>query len=290
MAVSDNDLITLFLDYLRGERGASAHTLSAYARDLRQWSEIGRGLTPDGIEGYLISLRREGLASASIARKRAALSSYCRFLAGEGILRENPVARIETMARRAEKLPRILSVEDMERLLAAPDRKSLKGLRDAALLELMYASGLRVSEVIALRVGDVLVKEGVLKIRGKGGRERVIPVAKRALEIVAEYRVRVRIPQSARALLFPCRAGGAHVHRAEVWRSVKEYARSAGLTESPSPHWLRHSFATHLLSCGADIRAIQEMLGHVRITTTQIYAHVADDRLREVYRAAHPRA
>jgi integrase/recombinase XerD len=154
----------------------------------------------------------------------------------------------------------------------------------------MYASGLRVSEVIALRVGDVLVKEGVLKIRGKGGRERVIPVAKRALEIVAEYRVRVRIPQSARALLFPCRAGGAHVHRAEVWRSVKEYARSAGLTESPSPHWLRHSFATHLLSCGADIRAIQEMLGHVRITTTQIYAHVADDRLREVYRAAHPRA
>lgn len=285
------EYITEFLDYLRGERGASANTLAAYTRDLRQWREEGGELTPAGIEGYLASLRAAGLASASVARKRASLSSLCRFLAEEGILRENPVTQIESVARREEKLPHVLNAEQVRRLLSAPNRSTRKGLRDAALLELMYASGLRVSEVISLRVGDVSEKECVLRVRGKGGRERMVPVAKSALATVAAYRAAAKIPaNNARALLFPRRAGGAPLSRGIVWRSVKEHARRAGLPQLPSPHWLRHSFATHLLSGGADIRAIQEMLGHARITTTQIYAHVANDRLRAAYRAAHPRA
>lgn len=288
--MSYQNQVAHFLESLRAERGASENTLAAYARDLRQWAMAGDSLTPDGLERYLAGLRREGLASASVARKRAALSSFCRFLTGEGILTENPVAQIEGRTRREEKLPRILSAEQIQRLLTAPDRSTRQGLRDAALLELMYAAGLRVSEVVTLRVGDVAEKERTLHIRGKGGRERVIPVAPSALRTLAAYRAAARIPARASALLFPRRAGNGSLSRGVVWRLVKERARQAGLPQLPSPHWLRHSFATHLLSGGANIRAIQEMLGHARITTTQIYAHVSDDRLRAAYRAAHPRA
>ena len=285
-------LVQNFLDHLRGERGVSANTLSAYAGDLNQWRAAGGDLSVAGVERYLASLHSGKLAAATRARKRAALSSFCRFLVGEGILPQNPVAQVENAARREMTLPRVLTVGEVARLLSAPDKTTPRGRRDAALLELIYASGLRVSEVITLRVGDVSDRNGLLRVRGKGGRERIVPAGKPALEALAQYRAAARPPlsQRARAFLFPRPGGARPLGRSLVWRAVKEHAKRAGLPSLPSPHWLRHSFATHLLSGGADIRAIQEMLGHARISTTQIYAHVAADRLREAYRAAHPRS
>lgn len=283
-----------FLLYLGGERGLSPNTLAAYRRDLDQWQAVGPPvLSPDALEVYLARLRQNGLASASIARKRAALSSFCRYLVGEGVLGENPFALVEGVTRPTQRLPRVLSPGQIARLLAAPDPATPRGRRDRALLELMYASGLRVSEVAGLRVGDVDVKNGVLRVRGKGGRERLVPVGAPALEALAAYRntEKKNAASGASTPLFPSRGNASRPSgRGLVWRAVKEHAQRAGLPSLPSPHWLRHSFATHLLNNGADIRAIQQMLGHARITTTQGYTHVAQDRLRVAYRAAHPRA
>ncbi|HVK06372.1 MAG TPA: tyrosine recombinase, partial [Armatimonadaceae bacterium] len=279
-----------FLDHLRAERGLSENTAAAYRRDLEQWRAQRHDLTPDGIEAYLTLLRAEGLAAASVARKRAALSSFCRWMVGEGALTSNPVDAVEGVTRRPQRLPHVLSAREVAALLASPDRSTPRGRRDAAFLELMYASGLRVSEVAGLRVGDVDEKGGLIRVRGKGGKERLVPVGRPALEALAAH-VPARQRRDARAFLFPApgRAGGP-IGRGLVWRAVKCHAARAGLRVLPSPHWLRHSFATHLLSGGADVRAIQEMLGHARVTTTQVYTHVADDRLRAAYRAAHPRA
>lgn len=283
--------ISAFLQHLGGERGLSVHTTGAYRRDLFQWLSTGNDLTPSGVERYLASLRREGLAPASVARKRAALSSFCRFLTGEGILHDNPVAQVDGLTRPERLLPHVLSAEDVAKLLVAPDPKTPRGRRDRALLEVMYASGLRVSETASLRVGDIDEKRGLVRVRGKGGKERIVPIARAALKALADHRA--GLPEGgrdARAPLFPARGLQGTLGRGLIWRAVREHARAAGLPDLPSPHWLRHSFATHLLNGGADVRAIQEMLGHARISTTQIYTHVADARLRAAYRAAHPRA
>jgi integrase/recombinase XerD len=272
--------IEAFLAHLSGERGLARNTLDAYRRDLTQWRAARQDLTPDGIEAYLAQLKTAGLAPASVARKRAALSSFSRFLVGEGLLATNPVALADTPARRPVRLPRTLSTGEIARLLAAPDRKTPQGRRDAALLELLYATGLRVSEAVSLTVGAVDLKRRTVRVRGKGGRERVVPLgipAARALEAL-------RLPPRRDTPIF------GTLSRQEAWRLVKRHAATAGLSRLPSPHWLRHSFATHLLSGGADVRAIQEMLGHARVTTTQIYTQVASERLRDAYRAAHPRA
>ena len=327
--------IRLFLQHLSAERGLSSNTTAAYGRDLAQWAAATTGsragdLAAPALEGYLGSLRRSGLAPASVARKRAALAAFCRYLVGQGRLSDDPFAAMEGVTRPERRLPRVLSADEVARLLAAPARGTPKGRRDAALLELMYASGLRVSEVAALRWSDVDAKRGLLRVRGKGGKERLVPVGAPAMATLAAYRSpnppspfprreggawgegrlwlrakrqpnRVQAPAaSLRSLrrggkgeggvIFPGRGGQRPLGRGIVWRAVKEQARRAGLPRLPSPHWLRHSFATHLLNGGADVRAIQEMLGHARIATTQIYTHVATDRLREAYRAAHPRA
>jgi integrase/recombinase XerD len=285
--------IRAFLDYLRGERGLSANTESAYRRDLTQWLASNNDLTPSGVERYLTLLRRDGLAPASVARKRAALSSFCRYLAGEGVLDANPVAAVEGTTRIERRLPHVLTPAQVARLLNAPDPTTPRGRRDRAFLELMYASGLRVSEVTHLRVGDVDVKRGLLRVKGKGNKERLVPVAHPALVALNAHLKQSNHGQSdPRAWVFAGRGGGGTppLGRGIVWRAVKEHARTADLPVPPSPHWLRHSFATHLLNGGADVRAIQEMLGHARIATTQVYTHVASDRLRAAYRAAHPRA
>jgi integrase/recombinase XerD len=286
--------IDAFLTFVRAERGLSENTAAAYRRDLTQWRAEGGDLTPPGVEAYLARLRRQGLAPASVARKRAALSSFCRFLVGEGGLKDNPVAFVEGVTRPERKLPHVLTAEQAARLLSAPDKRTAKGRRDAAVLELLYGSGLRVSEALSLRAGDVDAKAGTVRVRsGKGGRDRIAPLGKPAAAALKAYRSDLFGARRAdpKALLFPapgapCRPLG----RGLVWSAVKAYAVTAGLPVPPSPHWLRHSFATHLLSGGADVRAIQEMLGHARITTTQVYTHVATDRLRAAYRAAHPRA
>jgi integrase/recombinase XerD len=282
-----------FLRYLTGERGLSGNTTDAYRRDLGEWREQNGNLTPEGVERYLGRLRRQGLKPASIARKRAALSSFCRYLTGEGLLDCNPVELIDRVTRREQQLPHVLGGAEIARLLDAPNPQTAVGRRDRALLALMYASGLRVSELVGLRVGDIDVKRRMLRVRGKGDKERMVPVAAAALAVAERHAS--ALPTAARrnpkTLLF---AGGRSVQRPmarqTVWQLVKRSANSAGLSALPSPHWLRHSFATHLLNGGADIRAIQDMLGHARVTTTQIYTHVASERLRSAYRAAHPRA
>ena len=280
-----------FLVYLQGERGLSPNTLAAYTKDLADWQRAGSDFTPAGIERYLSQLRVKGKmpSAATLARKRAALSSYCRFLAAEGFLSDNPVTQIEGRTRTERKLPHALTPSEVARLLSAPNPATKSGRRDRLLLEFMYACGLRVSEAVNLRVGDVDMQRGLLKVRGKGGKERLVPVAKSTLAHLAICKKELPKPCTAQMLLFAVPGSARAIGRGRAWRMVKTYAAKAGLPTLPSPHWLRHSFATHLLNNGADIRAIQEMLGHARIATTQIYTHIASDRLRNAYRKAHPR-
>ncbi len=286
--------VTAFLRHLSVERGAAANTVAAYRRDLAQWREWtdGGDLTTHGVERFLTRLHGDGMKPASVSRKRAALSAFARYLVGEGVLAENPVALVEGAGRAETLLPRVLTAGQVARLLAVPDRTTPRGRRDAAFLELLYASGLRVSELCGLRVGDVDTKRGQARVeRGKGGKERWVPVGVPALSALASYRADFPAPLPTDPL-FPSGTGDGKkpIGRGLVWRAIREHAARAGLPELPSPHWLRHSFATHLLSGGADVRAIQELLGHARVSTTQVYTHVATDRLRAAYRAAHPRA
>jgi site-specific recombinase XerD len=273
--------IETFLAYLRAERGLAENTALAYQRDLAQWESSGLSLTADGIEQYLAQLHRGGLAGTSIARKRATLSSYCRFLAREGLLDSNPVLGIDTPTRPERKLPHTLTTEQLLTLLRVPDRTTARGQRDAALLELLYAGGLRLSEAVGLCWGDVSEERGTLLVRGKGDKERHVPLATVVFQSLAVLRPECPKPTDR---VF----GGAG--RTTLWRAVKDNVMAAGLGDRPSPHWLRHSFATHLLNHGADLRAIQELLGHARIATTQIYTHVATENLRRAYRTSHPRA
>jgi integrase/recombinase XerD len=271
-----------FLQHLEAERRLSPHTIVAYRRDLQRWFESGLRFTPAGIEQHLATLRTAGLGPASLARHRATLSSLGRFLEREGQAELNPVPLCASPTRPPRRLPKTLGIDDVVRLLSAPDRTTRTGIRDAAMLELLYASGLRVSELVNMRRADLDLERGWVRVRGKGDKERRVPVGEPARDAV-----RLHLAQNSqlRAVdrLFPIR-------REQAWRLVRRHAAKAGLGRIPSPHWLRHSFATHLLSGGADIRAIQEMLGHARVTTTQIYTHLATDRLRAAYRDAHPRA
>ena len=276
-----------FFDYLSGERGLAKNTLAAYRRDLMQWTALRLPLTPEGIEEGLARLRGEGLGSASLERKKACLSTYAKWLVREGRLSENPVSQVEGAARRELKLPKTLSAESVARLLAAPDPQAALGRRDAAFLEVLYASGLRVSEASRLTRGDIDFERGRVRVTGKGGRERLVPLGRPARDALLVY-LGPRIHSERTAWVFGGR-GGRPLSRQAAWRLVKSNAQKSGLTASLSPHWLRHSFATHLLSGGANIRAIQEMLGHARVTTTQVYTQVSTDRLRAAYRAAHPR-
>ncbi|MES2461117.1 MAG: tyrosine recombinase [Armatimonadota bacterium] len=280
-----------YLTYLHAARGSSKNTIDAYRRDLTAWLATSNDLTPDGVELYLAALRRSGLRDTSIARKRASLSSFCRYLVGEGTVKSNPVAVVDNVARPAFRLPHVLTKTQIAKLLTAPDPHTVKGKRDRALLALMYASGLRVSEVASLRVGDIDTKGGFLRVRGKGSKERLVPVHGDALTALEIYRkTKGKLKQTPGGFIFTAHDPKMPLGRGLIWRAVRQQARRAGLPGLPSPHWLRHSFATHLLSSGADLRTIQEMLGHSRISTTQIYTHVATDRLREAYRQAHPRA
>ena len=282
-----------FLRYLTGERGFSVNTTLAYERDLRQWAGWGYDLAPAGVEAYLARLRREKQSPASVNRRRAALSSFCRYLVGEGVLATNPVALVEGRTRPDARLPHTLTAGEVARLLNTPDPDTRRGCRDRALIEMMYASGLRVSEVAGLRVGDLDTRRGLVRVRGKGNKERLVPVAAIALDAVHAHLAPLPLTRrrDPRTVIFASRGNPATtLGRGTIWRAVRDHAKRAALPGLPSPHWLRHSFATHLLNNGADIRAIQEMLGHRKIATTQIYTHVATDHLRAAYRAAHPRA
>jgi integrase/recombinase XerD len=297
-AISDD--IRAFRDYLKAERGMAENTVLAYGRDLDRyalWIADG-GLadylapTVRGLSGYLAKLREEGLAPASIARHLVALKMFYRFLRLEE--RGDPQA-VELLSSPAlwVKIPQVLSPESVEKLLAAPVPGDRFYLRDKAILETLYATGCRASEVVGLKLADLYLEASFCKCLGKGSKQRVVPLGKSAIKALRAYLEQLR-PRLARAVddvpwVFVSR-GGQVLTREMLWVLVKKYVRRAGLNSRVSPHTLRHSFATHLLAGGADLRSVQEMLGHANIRTTQVYTHVDRDRLRAIHRQFHPRA
>jgi integrase/recombinase XerD len=294
-----NSLFDLFLHHLRVERNLAAHTVDNYALDLRAYLDEldARGarapadLNPPLVQGHLVTLSRRGLSPRSVARHLSALKAFHRFLVDEDLLKEDPASDIAA-PKQAKKLPQWLSVAETERLLAAPDESTPRGLRDRAMLELMYASGLRVSELCALGLGDLKQDPGLLRVLGKGSKERLVPVGEVALRKVVHYLAAARPAlvgaRSSRFLFVGPK--GARLSRATFWRLIKRHALAAGITRKVSPHQLRHSFATHLIEGGADLRSVQAMLGHADIGTTQVYTHVDGQRLRTVHARFHPRA
>ncbi len=298
-------VITTYLDHLAVERGMARATLDSYARDLRRYADhlISSGVSALGEVradqvGAFLALLREGsehvppLAAPSAARALAAARGLHRFAHAEGLV-DADVAREVSPPSPPRRLPKALPVDDVLRLLDSGAPDDPKGLRDRALLELLYSSGARISEVVALDVDDVDAGERTVLLDGKGGRQRIVPVGRPALEALDAYRVRARPALAARgrggAALF-LNSRGTRLSRQSAWNALRAAARRAGIEGKVSPHVLRHSFATHLLEGGADIRVVQELLGHASVTTTQVYTLVTVTTLREVYAMAHPRA
>lgn len=288
-----------FQDFLTFERGLSDRTLDAYSRDittLRRFLE-SRGIhspanaTPDDLREYTYHLKDSGLQPSSIRRKASAIRTYYTFLLGEGLVTADPSERIE-LPRGWRRLPGVLSRPDVERLLDAPDPADRLYWRDKALLEFAYASGVRVSELIGVAVRDLLPDDGFASVVGKGAKERLVPVGRsafRALRVyLRELRPTLERGRGEGAILLNAR--GQPLSRMGVWKILRKHVDRAGITKRVTPHTLRHSFATHLLEGGADLAAVQEMLGHADISTTQIYTHVDREYIRNVHRRFHPRA
>jgi integrase/recombinase XerD len=296
-------LLLDFLAYLELERGLSRNTLGAYRSDLLQFGEFlhRRGLSAlhaehrdiaaflselaEGIEG------REPVAATTLSRKVACLRSFYRHLRREGTIEHDPTAELRG-PRKPQRLPRVLAREQVNRLLAQPQGADPLAVRDRALLELMYACGLRASEAVGLEVSDVDLDEGLLRARGKGSKERLVPIGRTALAALGLYCRGARLEllgERSQSHLFLSRRG-AGLTRQGLYKIVQGHARSAGLQERMSPHTLRHSFATHMLAGGCDLRSLQEMLGHADLATTQVYTHLSAERLKDAYFSAHPRA
>ena len=292
--------IELLIEYLVVERGLADNTITAYQRDLQQYADYLRGrdypsfaaVQRQDIEQYIGMLRRQrGWSRATVARKLASLRQIHRFLVREGLVDGDPTANIR-VPQPGQRLPEVLTVEECQALLAAPDQSTDTGLRDAAMVALMYATGLRVSELVALRIHDINFQEAVLRVEGKGGKQRLVPVAARVLELIQDYLATTRqefVTNEAEDALF-LSVRGRPLTRNRFWQILKEYVRQTGLPADTSPHTLRHSFATHLLSGGADLRVIQEMLGHASLSTTEVYTHLSHEDLRATYDQTHPRA
>jgi integrase/recombinase XerD len=251
------------------------------------------GLTRVDLEAFVRELMSEGRSPRSVARAIACYRGFYRFLVVEGTLPASPAADLRP-PRAWKALPKYLSVDDVDRLLAAPETATPRGLRDRAMIELLYATGMRVSELVGLRQGDLNLEASYLTCTGKGDKQRIVPIGEEASRWVAQYLTGSRSilvgTRSTSRLFVNARGGGPGLTRVGFWKILKQYARSAGLPVSLSPHTLRHSFATHLLERGADLRAIQMMLGHADLSTTQIYTHVLEQRLRAIYDKFHPRA
>jgi integrase/recombinase XerC len=294
--------IAQFLTYLRVERGASPHTLKGYREDLIAAAEYfseedgscpePASITAVELRGFLSALHEAGFAKTSIARKLASLRSFYKHGQREGWASSNP-ARALRNPRKGRSLPHFLTTEEIGKLLAAPAARKPMGLRDRAMLETMYSAGLRVSELVGLSDGDVDLAQGVLLVRGKGRKERLSPLGSYAIRALEAW-LKVRVvaptePQGREAPVFTNRFGTRLTTRS-VGRMLEKYLRETGLDRRTSPHTLRHSFATHLLDRGADIRSVQELLGHKSLVTTQIYTHVSTANLRAAYEKAHPRA
>jgi integrase/recombinase XerD len=293
--------ISAFLTFVKVEKGLSSNTVSAYKRDLVKFDAFARKsklslevISRDDLVDFLAGLYRQKLESRTVARQLVTLRNFFRFAQIQELIPADPSANLEAPKIR-RTLPGYLRLEEVERLLAQPNEKTPLGLRDRAMLEVLYSTGLRVSELIGLRVSDLDAKVGCVRCIGKGDKERIVPVGRKALGMVDRY-LREGRPQlcdkgksSGYPRLFVNCRGGA-LSRVGVWKILSAYGRRAGLRVSIKPHMLRHSFATHLLEGGADLRSVQLMLGHADISTTQIYTHVVEERLKQIYKAHHPRA
>jgi integrase/recombinase XerD len=291
-------VVDAYLDHLRVERRLAGHTLESYARDLRALAAYAAGagrpvesLDRAALEAFVREQRARGLAPRSVARMVAAVRGLFRFLVFDRRLDSSPADDLQP-PRAWPALPTFLSVEEVDTLIARPDVTSMLGLRDRAMIELLYATGLRVSELVSVRLVDLHLDARYLTCIGKGSKERLVPIGEQATDWIRSYSATARrelLKGRASPRLF-LNARGGSLSRVGFWKILKRYARAAGLPRSLSPHVLRHSFATHLLERGADLRAIQLMLGHADLSTTQIYTHVLEARLRTVYDRFHPRA
>lgn len=286
--------------YLRLERNASPHTLDAYSRDLRQLAEFLEEQSPSGtvnlrrvdrltIRGFMAYLQQEGIGKSSLSRKISALRSFFKFLRREGVLENNP-ARMISLPRKARKLPSFLLKEEMEALLSAPDTSTLLGLRDRAILEVLYSTGIRVGGLVGLNQGDLDLLGDTVRVREKGKKERLCPMGSYAVRALRKYLRYYPAPAAGASPPLFLNRGGGRLSARSVEKLVDKYIQRSALRKKISPHSIRHSFATHLLDAGADLRAVQELLGHASLSTTQIYTHVSRERLKKVYDRAHPRA
>jgi integrase/recombinase XerD len=290
--------IDIFDNFLSLEKGSSARTREAYRKDIERlvtYAAMRGAIDPLSLNSkllreYVYHLKDLGLAPASIRRNISAARTYFRFLLAEGVLVKDPSERLET-PKRWRSLPEVLTVAEVEKLLASPSLDEPMAFRDRALLELAYGAGLRVSEWITLPVRDVALEEGLVRVFGKGSKERLVPIGRRAIGAVAIYlrELRPKLERGGGKGILFLNARGTPLSRMGAWKILRHHVEQAGITKHVSPHTLRHSFATHLLEGGADLRAVQEMLGHADISTTQIYTHVDREYLRSVHRQFHPR-
>jgi len=284
--------IESFIDYLSIERGLSSNTLQAYRRDLCQFRDWLKKefLQVDStlIGNYLATLRKKGNESRTLNRKLSVVRMFYKFLYIEGKTDHNPVEGVSS-PRLGRKIPSFLSEKEVEALLETPSVDEQYGIRDRAILEVVYGAGLRISELINLNLTDLNLKGGWVKVLGKGSKERIVPLGREACRWVRIYLRKRRIETTDKLSLF-CNRYGKRLSRQACWKIIKKYSQKAGITKKISPHTLRHSFATHLLSRDADLRFVQELLGHTNISTTQIYTHITQERLKKVYKKYHPRA
>ena len=300
MLATDNAFhLPAFRDYLSLEAGHSDNTLTAYLRDLERLAEFAasKGVQEPGaittalLREFVFLLKDLGLSGATIRRNISAVRTWFSFLVAEGLVEHDPSDRLET-PKRWRTLPEVLSVEEMIRLLESPGVEEPLAWRDRALLELAYGAGLRVSELCDLAVADLLIPDGLVRAFGKGKKERLVPIGRTVVSAVSVYlhTIRPALDRGASKGRLLLNTRGEPLSRVGAWGIVKKHARQAGITKRVTPHTLRHSFATHLLEGGADLRAVQEMLGHADLSTTQIYTHVDRDYLRSVHHRFHPRA
>jgi len=290
-----------FLTHGKVEKGLSANTISAYRRDLVKFEGFAKKrkllvetVSRDDLVDFLAGLYRDKLESRTVARQLVTLRNFFRWAQTQEIITEDPSMKLESPKIR-KSLPGYLRLDEVEKLLNQPEEKTPLGLRDRAMLEVLYSTGLRVSELVSLRVSDLDTKVGCVRCIGKGDKERIVPIGRKALVMVDKYvrEARSALVRQAKAVNSPTlfvNRRGVSLSRVGVWKILSAYGRKAGLRQALTPHMLRHSFATHLLERGADLRSVQLMLGHADISTTQIYTHVVEERLKQVYKAHHPRA
>jgi integrase/recombinase XerD len=293
-----NELVEAFLNYLSVERGLSRNTIISYREDMSAYIEFLKGLHIDNfsltkkndITDFMLFQKDKGLASNSVARRLAAIKTFYRFLVRERVLKADPSSLIDS-PKLWKKIPDTLSANEVDALLSAPNIRDKQGIRDRAILETLYATGMRVSEATNLKKDNVNLDVGFLRCIGKGSKERIIPLGKKAIASINRYIDPVRKEQlkdEESEFLFLNRFG-KKLSRQSLWKLLKRYAKEARIKKSIKPHILRHSFATHLLERGADLRSVQEMLGHANISTTQIYTHVSKERLKAIHKMYHPR-